>query len=290
MFEFPIEYHSPVYRPPSEADSLLLQVTLGCSHNKCTFCTMYRTKKFKVRSFEEICEDIDKAKTFYQNYGNMPRRVFLCDGDALACSTSLLFKITEYLKKHYSGLERIGIYATARNILQKSATELKELAENKLSIAYLGLESGCDHILKLVNKGNTCQDMINSARKIKEAGWKLSVIAMLGLGGKEYSGEHCYQTARAVSEMTPDFFSFLTTTVVDGTPYHKLIEQGKLNFLGQKELLMEMHTILANIQSKNPRKIIFRANHISNPWPLGGILPEDKNKLLAIISNWINAI
>ena len=287
MYGFPIEYEGRVYRPPSEGESLLIQVTIGCSNNKCTYCAMYRDKTYRERSWKEIEEDIEKGKRFLDSIGQYPSKVFLCDGDALGASTELLCKTLDKLNKCFPDIRRVGVYATAQNILEKSCEDLKVLHERNLSIAYLGMESGDDQVLKLVVKGNDSSDMIKASQKIRRAGFKLSVIAMLGLGGKKFSKDHCENTAKAISLMKPEFFSFLTTTPVPGTPYAKMVSRDTWQELSNKELLTEMRDIIANINLSNDR-IILRANHVSNLHPLAGVLPQDKENIIENLNSWID--
>lgn len=297
MFSFPIQYNSPIFRPPSEADSLLIQLTLGCSHNKCAFCSMYRSKKYTERSFEEIKKDIWNAKKYYEEYHSAPRRIFLCDGDALAASFELIVKVLDEINSAFPSVNRIGIYATARNVLEKSSEELKILSDKKLGIAYLGLESGCDEVLKKIVKGNSASEMIDASDKLRASGWKISVIAMLGLGGKEMTESHCKETAKVVARISPNFFSFLSTTPIPDTPYFKMIEKGAISLLTTKELLTEMKVIIDEIKKCHDsiqneivkrESIIFRANHVSNQFPLQGILPRDCDKLSDLIGQWID--
>lgn len=284
----PIEYEGPVFRPPSEAASLLIQVTIGCSHNKCTFCAMYNKKKYRERSIQEISEDIYKARDWYQKIGEQPKRVFFCDGDALGADTSLLLKASHIVNNTFPELDRIGVYATCENILEKSVEELSLLSKNKINIAYLGLESGSDEVLSMIVKGNDSKEMVQASKKIIQAGFKLSVICMLGVGGRALSKIHCSETSKVVSQMSPDYFSFLTTTVVPNTPYHRAVEKKEIELLTTKELLQEMYAILSSITSINNQGIIFRANHVSNQFPLAGILPYDNQKLLDTLDKWIH--
>lgn len=288
MANFPIEYEGRVYRPPSEGQSLLIQVTIGCSNNKCTYCAMYRDKTYRERQWTEIEHDIKKAKVFFDELGYSPSKVFLCDGDALGASTNILIQTLDKLKELFPESRRVGVYATAENILEKSVEDLNLLFSKGLSIAYLGMESGDDQVLKLVVKGNDSADMIEAAEKIKRVGFKLSVIAMLGLGGRKFSKQHCDNTAKAITLMKPEFFSFLTTTPVPGTPYARMVNRDTWQELSNKELLIEMRDIIENIHLEND-KIILRANHVSNLHPLAGVLPQDKDKVLHSLNDWINS-
>ena len=283
--QFPIKYHEPIFRPPSEGRSLLIQVTIGCSNNLCTYCDMYRSKKYSERSFEDIKSELIAAKKYFTQMGHMPRRIFLCDGDALGASQDLLVSTLELIHELFPTIDRIGVYATAQNMLDKSFEELQTLVKLKLNMAYLGLESGSDKLLKLIVKGNTRAEMIEGSLKLKEAGFKLSVIAMLGLGGEKYHNENIKETASIISEISPEYFSFLTTIAIPGTPYHRMATRPSFKPSTTKNLLREMKFILDQIHQKN--SIIFRANHVSNQFPLGGILPRDTEKLSSILDNWI---
>jgi len=282
----PIVYEHPIFRPPSEANSLLIQLTIGCSNNKCTYCDMYRSKTYRVRSILEISQDLQNAVTYYQTIAMAPQKIFLCDGDALGAPMELLTETLDLINATFPSIRRIGVYATAENILSKSVEELKLLASKKLSIAYLGLESGDDKVLHMIVKGNTAHDMLQASLKIKNCGFKLSTIAMLGVGGQKFSKQHVENTAKILSETSPHFFSFLTTFAVPGTPYKTMIDRGLIAPLTSKELLQEMHDII-DLAEFSENSIIFRANHVSNMHPLAGVLPKDKMTILKNIRGWI---
>jgi radical SAM superfamily enzyme YgiQ (UPF0313 family) len=284
----PIDYEAPVFRPPSEWRSLLIQVTIGCSNNKCTYCDMYRSKIYRERSFEEIKVDLDKSHAFYQSIGKAPDKIFLCDGDALGAPMELLVKCLDYLNYLFPNIRRIGIYATAENILEKSESELKLLASKKLTMAYLGLESGDDKVLHMIVKGNNADDMVKASLKVKACGFKLSTIAMLGVGGQKHSQNHIKNTAKVLSKTAPHFFSFLTTFSVPGTPYDKMLQRGLIARLTTKELFQEMHDII-DLASFDINSVIFRANHVSNMVPLGGVFPKDKNEIIKTLRQWIES-
>ncbi len=201
-----LTYIDPVYRPPSESGSLILQVTIGCSFNKCSFCEMYRSKTYQERSLDEIYAEIDYASKEYPSV----RRVFLADGDALNLKTDMLLKITNYLYKKFPNLERVSCYAMPKNLLQKKIEELEALREEGLTMLYIGIESGSDLILKKVTKGATAKSIIEACKKAKDAGMTISCMVILGLGGKKYSNLHAIETARVASILASDYLSALT--------------------------------------------------------------------------------
>jgi radical SAM superfamily enzyme YgiQ (UPF0313 family) len=271
-----MRYTGQVIRPPSEANSYLVQITYGCSWNRCTFCPAYLDKPFKIRPIDEIEQDILMAKEAYPDV----RRVFLCDGDGLVLSTDRLLPILDLLNVSFPNLNRIGIYFNARNILSKSDDEIQQLIQRKMTIGYIGLESGSERVLEKVHKGATAQEMIEAVLKAQKNGMKISVIGLLGLGGIEYSEEHANKTASAVSVMKPRYFSLLTLMIIKGTPLYKDFEAKKFILPDEKGLLMEMRAIIENIETE---RTIFRTNHASNYLPLEGILSRDKRKLIEVI-------
>ncbi len=279
---------SPVYRPPSEANSLLIQVTIGCSNNKCTYCEMYRAKNYQVRPIEAILKDIKSAADYFSSFGQNPDKVFLCDGDALGAPMEILIPTLESLNSLFPQLRRVGVYSTAKNILNKTEEELKILASKNLTIAYLGLESGDDEVLAMILKGNTSKEMLEASLKIKRCGFKLSTIAMLGVGGKKYTQQHALQTAKLIGESSPHFFSILTTCALPDTPYQRMIEKGFIQPLTSKELFQEMYDMI-NLAEFKSNPVIFRANHVSNMHPLGGVLPRDKKIVLENLKRWIES-
>lgn len=275
-----MRYEGMIIRPPSEADSYLLQITYGCSHNKCTFCGTYQNK-FRTRPLDDVMEDIAMA----HKYVPQTRRVFLCDGDAMLLPTTYLVKILKALNMAFPDLQRIGIYTNARDILKKTDNELAELAANKLTIGYLGLESGNDEILKRVKKGATAKDMVDAVRIAQSNGIKISVIGLIGLGGPELSKEHAIDTAKAVNAMNPRYFSLLTLMIVPGTPLAKDYESGKFKILDAEEMVKEVRLVVANLDSDHT---IFRANHASNYAPLAGTLNKDKARLLTELDGYLS--
>lgn len=269
-----MNYEAPLYRPPSEAQSLILQATIGCSHNTCTFCSMYRKKQFRVRSFEEISEDICWARA---KYGSV-QRIFLADGDALAMDTDALLAILKKLTASFPEAERISVYAGPKNILSKTERELAAIRQAGVKLVYFGLESGDAEVLQAVKKGVNPQEMINAASKVREAGIELSLTVILGLGGKERSREHALHTAEVVSRINPEYLAALTLMVEKSTPLAAKIISGEFLLLSPHEALLELKMMLANLQVKH---CLFRSNHASNYFAIGGLLPIDKARLLA---------
>ncbi len=276
-----MRYEGNVFRPPSEAGSLLLQVTIGCSHNRCAFCAMYRDKKFRVRKLDEVLQDIPLAQEYY---GPVARRVFLCDGDAMVVPTAHLLRVLIALEEAFPELQRVGIYANARDILKKSENELRELVRHRLSIFYIGLESGSDRILQQMNKGVTAAEMIEAVRKAQACGMKSSVIYLLGLGGRTLWQENAVESARAVSAMNPNYLSALTVTVIPGTPLADAMNRGTFELPTPEEFVLELKLFLEHVDVK---ATVFRSNHASNYVPLAGRLPKDKEPLIAELDSAI---
>jgi len=267
-----VRYYGMVIRPPSEANSLILQVTYGCSHNKCTFCGTYLDKPFRVRPIEEVFEDIDSVR-----WREEVTRVFLCDGNALVLPQDHLISILDRLNETYPNLQRVGIYANAKDILRKTSDELCELRKRKLGIIYIGLESGSDEVLRRVKKGATAKEQIEAVCKARDADIKMSVIALLGLGGRELSEVHAIETAKALNQMQPRFASFLTLILVPGTELADQYERGEFELLKPIEFLKELKMVVQNLELE---KTIFRTNHASNFLALEGVLSKDKEKIL----------
>lgn len=271
-----MEYDYPVYRPPSEAYSLILQVTIGCSHNACIFCTMYKTKKFRIKTWAEIEVMILEASQSYPR----TRKIFLADGNALSLSTDLLVKTLNLLYKSFSRLERVSIYGGPRDILDKTPEELLLLKKNRLDLVYLGVESGSESVLKAVKKGVSPADMIAAGRKVKGSGLGLSVTLISGLGGIDLWEEHALQSARVVSAIKPDFLALLTLVMEKGAPLLRNIEAGEFSLLTPWEILRETRVLIENLDLEN---CVFRSNHASNYFSLGGVLNQDKEELLHTI-------
>lgn len=276
-----MEYEGIVIRPPSEAESLILQVTLGCSHNRCTFCPTYKGRRFRIKDLEDIKAEIDEAAS----YGPF-RKVFLADGDALIIPQPKLVAILDYLQEKIRGLRRVGIYGNAKSILRKSVDELRDLKKRKLGIVYLGVETGDPSLLEKVHKGATYEQMVVAGRRVKEAGITLSVTVLLGLGGTENAHQHAVATARILSDIDPDFASALTLMVVPGTPLYQELGAGRFQLPAPFRLLEELGTIIA---SSNFSQCYFTANHASNYLPLKARLPRDKEAVVGLIRQVVSS-
>lgn len=268
-----MKYEGMIFRPPSEAESLILQVTVGCSYNRCTFCGAYQGKSFRIKSFEEVKEDIDEVSP----QGPWIRRIFLADGDALIISREELLRILDYLKVKLRGLERVGIYANAKDILRKGVDELKELEDLGLGIIYLGLESGNLEVLRRIKKNATIEQMVRAAKRVKESGILLSVTVILGIGGVENSQTHAEDTGKVLSQMDPDYVGALSLMVVPGTPIEKEIETGKLILPTPFGLIQELEMMIQHCQFT---RCFFASNHASNYLPLRIRIPEQKEEAL----------
>jgi radical SAM superfamily enzyme YgiQ (UPF0313 family) len=274
-----MRYYGNVVRPPSEAWSYILQITYGCSHNRCTFCSTYLDKPFQVRPAQEVLEDIEMARSYIPH----TRRVFLADGNALVLSNRQLVPILDALAKAFPNLERVSIYANAQDILRKSEEELATLYRKKLDMIYMGLESGDEEILRRVKKGATAAEMIEAVRKAQATGLKTSVIGILGLGERQRSREHAIATGQVVSAMDPAYFSLLTLMVVPGTELYRQYQASEFVLIEPLEMLAEMRVMIQ--QMEGITHCVFRTNHASNYLPLAGTLPQDKGRLLATLDH-----
>jgi radical SAM superfamily enzyme YgiQ (UPF0313 family) len=266
-----MKYEGMIFRPPSEAGSLILQATVGCSYNRCTFCGAYQGKRFRIKSFEEVQEDIDEVSPY------KIQRVFLADGDALSIPQKRLLQILSYLNAKLKGLERVGVYANAKDILRKRVEELKALKELGLGIVYLGLESGDPEVLKRIRKNATVEQLIDAGKRVKESGILLSVTVILGIGGVEGSQTHAVETGKVLSEMDPDYVGALSLMVVPGTPIEKEIKTGKLVLPTPFGLIQELEMMITHCQFTH---CFFASNHASNYLPLRIQMPEQKEEAL----------
>jgi radical SAM superfamily enzyme YgiQ (UPF0313 family) len=274
-----VRYEGSIYRPPSEANSYILQATIGCSWNHCTYCDMYRAKTFRVRAIEETLEDVARAG---KAYGPDVDKVFVADGDALILDLEHWTTILDALHRAFPRLRRVSAYATAMNLLEKTPAELARLRELGLSLLYIGPESGDDVTLKRIAKGATAADHVEAARKAHAAGMRLSAIFLLGAGGVERSAEHARASAKLASDMDPRFVSLLTLTVIPGTPIGKQLERGDFVLPGVPSLLGELRAFIAEAA---PTDAIFRTNHASNWLALSGRLPRDRDRLVSVLDD-----
>ena len=272
-----MHYSGAVYRPPSEARSLIVQCTLGCSHNKCAFCTMYKYKKFSINPIEQVLSDLDEARA----YGRYIEKIFSADGDALILPMDYLLTVLDYIRDHFPTCKRVAAYATAKAIMRKTDDELRTLREHGLGIVYIGLESGNEELLKKFCKGVTAEEIVLNAIRCKQAGIATSVTAINGMAGANGDWQaHAIDTAKAVSRMKPDYIAFLTLRVYSGTPLHDWIASGEFKMMEPPELMRETRLFLEHIDSEGS---VFRSNHASNYLPLAGTLNRDREALIARI-------
>jgi len=271
-----MHYEGNIIRPPSEANSILLQVTVGCSRNKCTFCGTYTGERFRIKPDAIIMEDI----AFAAQHCRRQRRVFLCDGDALIIPQKRLLKILIEIEKQLPWVTRVGAYANAKSIKMKTLEELQELNAQGLGILYMGLETGDDLTLKNINKGATAETMISMGQKAKEAGFKLSITVLLGIAGRERSHIHAQETGRVLSAIDPNYVGALSLMLIPGTPLCDDFESGKFPLLEPGELLAELGTMIAHTHLSRG---LFHANHASNYLPIRARLPRDREATLRLI-------
>ena len=272
-----MHYEGMIYRPPSEAYSLILQVTVGCAHNSCTFCTMYKDKKFHIKNIQEIEDDLREAAVYY---ADRKIRIFLADGDALALSCDKLIEIMNMCRKYLPKTERITCYGAAQDILRKTKDELCALHDAGLEMIYLGAESGNDEILEHIKKGVTAAEYVEAADRLSGTGIKLSVTLISGIGGRRLLKEHALDSARLISRMKPEYLGFLTLLLEPGAPMLEEVKLGKMQLLTPAQAAEEMSLFLSNIDSEGT---VFRSNHASNYISLAGTLNRDIPKMLAQI-------
>jgi radical SAM superfamily enzyme YgiQ (UPF0313 family) len=273
-----LAYDYPLYRPPSEANSLIFQVTLGCSFNKCSFCDMYRTKEYVERPWEEIRSEMDLMARLYPDSA----RIFLADGDALNMSKDRLVQILQYLYQKFPKIERVSCYAMPKNLLQKTDAELAELRKAGLHMFYVGIESGNDAVLKKVTKGATGKSIVQACNKAKKHGYVLSCMIILGLGGKKYSQEHIADTAKVLSEVAPDYVGALTLHL-DPSLHDEFMNKyaEPFEFVDDMEVLDELERLIHGFNPATP--VVFRANHASNVYSVKGTMPADREKMLELV-------
>jgi radical SAM superfamily enzyme YgiQ (UPF0313 family) len=280
-------YVEPVYRPPSEADSLLIQATIGClsaAQDHCYFCGSWvldrvlPEKKFRIRPTAEVKKDMDEAR---DHLGPHVTRIFLLDSNALVIRTGALTEITRHAYSLFPALERVSVYACAADIQKKTDEQLRQIRQAGLTLLYIGLESGNEKVLELHNKGVTAEETVQACARAFQAGFELSVTVILGLGGRRLTAEHAADTGRILSRIQPHYVGALTLMVVPGTPVHDWTSAGSFELLSQEEILEELRILIENLEVE--RQVIFRTNHASNYLPLSGTLPRDKDRLIQTI-------
>jgi radical SAM superfamily enzyme YgiQ (UPF0313 family) len=271
-----MHYEGNIIRPPSEANSILLQVTVGCSRNKCTFCGTYKGERFRIKPDDVIMEDI----AFAAKYCKRQRRVFLCDGDALIIPQKRLLKILKEIENQLPWVTRVGLYANAKALNLKTADELRELKSHGVGILYMGLETGDDVTLKKISKGASSRDMIEMGKKAKQADIKLSITVLLGIAGPQRSQVHAIETGRVLSAIDPDYVGALSLMLIPGTPLYQDYQSGEFRLLEPHEMLAELRTMIA---STNLTRGLFHANHASNYLPIRARLPRDKEATIRLI-------
>ncbi|MFR5262680.1 MAG: B12-binding domain-containing radical SAM protein [Christensenellales bacterium] len=270
-----MRYEGSIYRPPSEAYSLLIQVTIGCSHNTCTFCTMFKDKKFRVRPIKEVLEDLEMARRTYP----VVEKIFLCDGDALCLSNEKLMQILTRISELFPECKRVSVYGTARDINRKSDAELMELLDAGIEMIYMGAESGSQKVLDNIHKDVTVQEQIDAVKKAEGVGIKMSVTFISGLAGLEGWEDHAIATGKMITEMNASYASLLTLMLDPAAPIMKDIESGEMTLLTPEQVVGETYLLLENAMPK--KSCVFRSNHASNYISLRGNLPEDRQRMLA---------
>ncbi|MBQ3379999.1 MAG: B12-binding domain-containing radical SAM protein [Clostridia bacterium] len=272
-------YEGTIYRPPSEAYSLIIQHTIGCARNDCTFCSMYKDKKFRIRKPYEVIADLEDVR---RRYRGPVDKIFLADGDALIAKTEDLLTVLGAIKRIYPECERVTSYGAPADILQKSPEELAALNEAGLKMVYVGLESGDDVVLKNVKKGVTAAEIVEAGKKLRASGIKLSLTVISGLGGRARLKEHAILSAKCVSEIKPEYLGFLTLMVIKGTPLYDDVQSGRFELLCAPEVAEEMILFLENVDSEGT---VFRSNHISNYINLRGTFNRDNARLIAQVKD-----
>jgi len=270
-----LNYDAPLYRPPSEAKSLIFQVTLGCSFNECSFCDMYRSKEYSERNWEEVKGEIDMMSKMLPD----TTKIFLADGDALNLDTEYMIQIVKYVYEKFPNLERVSCYAMPMNLLKKTPEELDAMKKAGLNMLYLGIETGSDILLKKVTKGATAKTIIKSCKKAKDAGFTLSCMVILGIGGSKYSSENARETAKVISEVKPDYVGALTLYLENGIKDEFLTKfDEEFIQISDSEAINELEELITEINVDG--NVVFRANHGSNAYNIAGTFPEDKQAML----------
>ena len=274
-----LRYEGGIWRPPSEARSLILQATVGCSHNACIFCVSYKNKKYRVRGAASVKADLDSLP---QDYKRMVRRVFLADGNALGMTTDDLIDTLDVVKSELPYLERVGVYGYAKDVRDKSLGDLIKLKDAGLGIVYLGLETGDDALLRWCQKGVNSQENIAASKKIREAGIPLSLTVILGLGGLENSERHAKATAEVLNKIDPEYIGALTLMTPPGTRISEMVQNGEFEPMDPMDILKELKTLVENLDLTS---CVFRTNHASNYLPIRGTLNRDKKEILKVLSS-----
>lgn len=271
-----------IYRPPSEFDSLIIQATVGCPHNKCEFCNLYRDRKFKIKPVSEIINELEKGKIKFR--GEV-KKIFLCDGNTVLMKTEELLKILKYCKRIFPNLERITMYGSAQYINLKSVEEFKKLKKAGLTRIHCGMESGDDDVLSSMNKGYNSKEMIKAGKLLKKAGIELSLYYIVGLGGKKLSDKHAKNSAKVINEINPDFIRLRTLIPFEKTPLFKKYINKEFTLLNPHEALKETKIFINNL--KNIKSEIY-SNHVSNYCKVNGKIPYDKNKIIKKLNEYLN--
>lgn len=269
-----IHYSYPLYRPPAEADNIIIQATYGCSYNECSFCSMYKTKSYKVRALEDVYKEIDILSLAYP----AAHKIFLADGDALSLPMEHLILLLQYLQKSFPNIKRVSAYASAQNLLARSKEELQLLYEHKLNLIYFGIETGSNLILKKITKGVSQSNIIEALNRASSAGIKISATVILGIGGNKYSVEHIQESAEVINATTLNYLSTLQLGLEEGAKDNFYKYFSDFTPLGDSQIIAEQKSFIEMLNPKN--KIIFRSNHASNAFHLSGTLPKDKARLI----------
>jgi radical SAM superfamily enzyme YgiQ (UPF0313 family) len=274
-----LRYEGTVYRPPSEANSLLIQATIGCPHNKCTFCQMYKGTRFRLRPVHEIKEDLAMARDYY---GDGIYSIFFPDGNTIIMKTDQLEEIFLYAKELFPRLQRITVYGSARYINKKSLADLQRLKAAGLTRIHTGMESGDDVTLERINKGVTSTQIVEAGLKLKQAGLQTSEYYLVGIGGLERTREHALESARVLSQFSPDFIRLRTFVPVPNTPLYEDYHQGKFKLLSAHQALQEIRLLVEHLECENSMVL---SDHVSNYWDVQGMIPADREDMLASIDH-----
>lgn len=269
-----MRYQGNIYRPPSEADSLLIQATIGCPHNQCTFCMPYKGTKFQIRPLNDILEDIQTARDYY---GAGVESLFLPDGNTIVMPTKDLVVITTRARKLFPNLQRITVYGSAKYILKKSLQELKALKDSGLTRVHCGMETGDDELLMAIRKGVTAGEIVEAGQRLKEAGIEVSEYVLMGIGEEARSMDHALKSAGVLNSINPEFIRIRTVIPRPGTPFYETVKRGGFNLMKPRQILEEIKLFLVNLEVTSQ---VF-SDHVTNYWNVQGQMPQDKGKMLA---------